>query len=623
MATGTDAGGTWTTAATDKTVVATPALNDLIVVVHGMSGWASGDVSTITDDNADGLGTYTRLGSDTAPLSTGGGTACALWFSVRNALIGSATSTTFTEAASGETGSGLTVLRFSGMTRVGAAAIKQSIGESNQTENPPTITFGATSDTNNPIILAVMGEDNPPALTSPVGFTEAEDTGWATPTSGIQVCWDDAGNVLTLFAWTGGALADHNEIGVELDTSTAPVTYSLTAGVGGVSASTTSERTVRGVAATSVAVAAASSSLSAVRSLAASVAATTTATSGERTVRALGVVAAAGAAVTTLGYLYTVRAVASSGPVGGTSTATVSERTVRGLGVVNGTGVSTTAVTIVAVQGGGTQTLTASVTGISTTAASERTVYAVAAAVGATSTTAATWSVVRTLTAAVASTSAATASERSVRALAAAPAGQSTTAVTLEVEGVVTLSAAVAGTSGATVTLEPVLGATETPYASSYRHLMRAIRDRVGRAVAVTAFRLDTYARVRVRALGRAASGLPGLRSVARAPLATATVEATTNLAMTSAVRATVAVSGTVGGTLTVVSGALVGVTAVGARVRGPRARTAARSAASASATVTSRLALAGMRGATHVGPLYDEDEDELIIAMYAMLEAA
>ena len=45
MATGTDAGGTWNTTAGNKTVIATPASNDLIVVVHGMSGWASADDS--------------------------------------------------------------------------------------------------------------------------------------------------------------------------------------------------------------------------------------------------------------------------------------------------------------------------------------------------------------------------------------------------------------------------------------------------------------------------------------------------------------------------------------------------------------------------------------------------
>lgn len=219
MATGTDAGGTWNTTAGNKTVVATPAASDLIVVVHGMSTWASADNSVVTDNNADGLGTYHRIGSATAPMSEGGGTTGALWISVRNALIGSATSTTFTVTNTGDTGGGLTVLRFSGMTRVGGAAVRQSVGESSATENPPTITFASTTLTGNPVILACMGEDNPLALTPPTGFTEADDTGWATPTTGIEVCWDNSGNTATLFSWSGGASTDHNEVGIELDTS--------------------------------------------------------------------------------------------------------------------------------------------------------------------------------------------------------------------------------------------------------------------------------------------------------------------------------------------------------------------------------------------------------------------
>jgi hypothetical protein len=219
VAVGTDAGGTWNTTAGNKTVIATPAASDLIVVVHGISNWVSGDNSVITDNNADGLGVYTRIGMANLPMSSGGGTDNALWISIRNRLVGSATSTTFTATNTGDTGGGLTVLRFSGMTRVGAQAIRQWIGESSATENPPTITFPRATLTGNPVILACMGEDNPAALTPPAGFTEADDTGWATPTTGIEVCWDDAGNTATLFAWSAGALIDHNEVGLELDTT--------------------------------------------------------------------------------------------------------------------------------------------------------------------------------------------------------------------------------------------------------------------------------------------------------------------------------------------------------------------------------------------------------------------
>lgn len=218
-ATGTHAGSTWNTTAGTKTVVATPAAGDLIVVIHGMSDGAPGDDSVVTDNNSDGLGTYDRFGTSTTPMSNGGGTNGALWLSIRRSFVGSATSTTFTVTNTGDTGGGMTVMRFSGMKRTGFSAVRQTAAESVQSENPPTITFGATTDTNNPIFLFVMGEDNPAAVTQPTGFAEPGDTGWATPTTGIEGAFDDAGNAATLFAWSGGALTDHNEVGVELDTS--------------------------------------------------------------------------------------------------------------------------------------------------------------------------------------------------------------------------------------------------------------------------------------------------------------------------------------------------------------------------------------------------------------------
>lgn len=218
-ATITVAGSTWNTTAGNKTVIATPAASDLIVVVHGMSGWASGDTSVITDNQSGG--TYTQIGAN--PLSTGGGTAGALWISIRNSLFPSAVSTTFTCTNVGDTGGGLTVLRVAGMLLAGAAAALQNAGQSTQTENPTVIAFPFDVNSVNPVILGVFGEDNPAGVTQPSGFSEAVDTGWATPTSGVQVCYIDSGASGSSISWqAGGALIDHNEVGVELDVSNPP-----------------------------------------------------------------------------------------------------------------------------------------------------------------------------------------------------------------------------------------------------------------------------------------------------------------------------------------------------------------------------------------------------------------
>ena len=223
-------GETWDTNAGNKTVTATPNVNDLIVVVHGMSGWAGTDDSIITDNNSSG--TYDKIGA--SPLSTGGGTACALWISVRKSLIASAVSTIFTATNTGDTGGGLTVLNVSGMTRVGADAVLQLVGESTQTESPVVITFSQATNTSNPVIFGCFGEDNPAALGPPASFTETTDTGWSSPTTGIHVCYVSSGQTSSQYTYASGAFTDHNEGGVELKTSafnvaneTAPARHQL------------------------------------------------------------------------------------------------------------------------------------------------------------------------------------------------------------------------------------------------------------------------------------------------------------------------------------------------------------------------------------------------------------
>lgn len=248
MASVTHAGSSWTTSnsPTTHTVTATPAANDLIVVVHGGSGFASGDTSVITDNNSGGGGTYTILGS--AVMSSGGGTDCALWISIRDSLVSSATSTVFTNTEVGLSGGGLTVFRVSGMSRTGSSAARQFKGESTQTENPPSITFNSATLTDNPIILAVAGEDNPPALTAPTDFSESFDSGYSTPTSGFWVGFINSGKTSTTYTWSGGAVTDHNEAGVELDTSAAESTGTgaLSAQASTVSGSGVSESTGTG-----------------------------------------------------------------------------------------------------------------------------------------------------------------------------------------------------------------------------------------------------------------------------------------------------------------------------------------------------------------------------------------
>lgn len=212
MATWTEAGETWNTTAGNKTVVATPSANDLIVVVAGATS-ASTPTISVSDNNSDGNGTYFLIAT-----ASGGGTNGLIRIYVRRDLIGSASSTTFTATIGTDTGGGLTVMRLAGMYYTGYGAVRQFAQESTQTENPPSIAFSAATLTGNPILIGCLCEDNPAALTSPTGFTETTDTGYATPTTGIHACFINSGATNSTYAYqTGGSATDHCEVAVEMN----------------------------------------------------------------------------------------------------------------------------------------------------------------------------------------------------------------------------------------------------------------------------------------------------------------------------------------------------------------------------------------------------------------------
>jgi hypothetical protein len=209
--------GIWTTTAGNKTFTGTPAASDLIVVVAPASGVAT---SAVTDNNADGLGTYTQADSD----RTGWGSATTghltVW--VRNALIGSATSTVFTATQSGSTGGGLDVFRISGMTRTGAAAVRQTAGQSSGTSGTtPAPVFGAAPLTGNPVIGAVCNAQTTAGsvITQRANFTEASDLAYSTPGSGLETMFRSSGETATTQTWGSTSGSAFGSVVAEFDTS--------------------------------------------------------------------------------------------------------------------------------------------------------------------------------------------------------------------------------------------------------------------------------------------------------------------------------------------------------------------------------------------------------------------
>jgi hypothetical protein len=81
--------------------------------------------------------------------------------------------------------------------------------------------------TGNGGIIAVLGEDSPPALTAPTNWPESIDTGYSTPTTGICINSRNSTAGDQAIAWSAGALIDHCEVGVELDATAAGAVTSL------------------------------------------------------------------------------------------------------------------------------------------------------------------------------------------------------------------------------------------------------------------------------------------------------------------------------------------------------------------------------------------------------------
>lgn len=221
MAAVTSLGSTFNTTAGAHTVTATPAVDDLIVVAAQAGRTTDDTTGTVTDDQTGG--TYDFIGRFWDA-------AIDRWvaFYIRTALIGSAVSTIFTATPSGTTvGGGLQVFAVTGMSRVGADAELQNAGDGNGgAGTTPTATLGAAATTTNALIGIVTNGANPASITprsSPV-WTERLDTGFATPTTGIETMSIDSGETASAIAWGAASATTWSCMVIELDTSSAAVT---------------------------------------------------------------------------------------------------------------------------------------------------------------------------------------------------------------------------------------------------------------------------------------------------------------------------------------------------------------------------------------------------------------
>lgn len=150
-----------------------------------------------------------------------GAGADRLYVFVANALTAAATSRSITANTPNDsaTGTVIAVYSISGMTRVGASAIRQSGQQDNQAgATTPAPAFSAAVLTGNPTIVAVMNASNPAALNL-TSWTEGSDTGYTTPPTGLQSCFRDSGFTGTALTYDGPSATAFGSIAIEFDTS--------------------------------------------------------------------------------------------------------------------------------------------------------------------------------------------------------------------------------------------------------------------------------------------------------------------------------------------------------------------------------------------------------------------
>lgn len=206
-------GNTINTTAGAKSVTATPAVGDLILIFVVVSGDST--FSAPTDNQS---GTYTQIGSTLNNNSD----IYGAWY-VRDSLIASGTSTIFTLSNPGsDTGGGLAVIKVTGMTKAGSSAVRQSkIGGQGGSTATPVATGSWTSAklTTNPVVGAVINFSNPAGLTPTTSYSELLDTGFSTPAVGVEIQKIDSGDTTSTMSWGSGSGSSWVCMGVELDAS--------------------------------------------------------------------------------------------------------------------------------------------------------------------------------------------------------------------------------------------------------------------------------------------------------------------------------------------------------------------------------------------------------------------
>jgi hypothetical protein len=145
--------------------------------------------------------------------------------------VGSAGSTassqtlTFDTAVDPGTGTMISIYEVTGMTKFGSSAVRQVARNNGAGTVTPTAVFPGVCLTGNPTLASLGNVTNPAGMTgAPTGWTQAIDTGYASPAHGIQLVHRNSGFTGTTITWDAGdSPSAWGSQAIELDASSSSV----------------------------------------------------------------------------------------------------------------------------------------------------------------------------------------------------------------------------------------------------------------------------------------------------------------------------------------------------------------------------------------------------------------
>ena len=191
----------------------TPAAGDVLVAFVTATGTVA--AGSMTDSQ--------NLGWDKITSALKASSADTLYLFVsRGTTANSSMTVTFDCTGDSATGAVIQVASVSGMSRVGAVAVRQSQVVSNHASGTPAPAFASSALTGNPTLGLIGNATNPATMTAPTNWSEANDTGFATPTTGAEYVFRNSGFTGTTITWGSSSASAYGAIIVELDTTSTP-----------------------------------------------------------------------------------------------------------------------------------------------------------------------------------------------------------------------------------------------------------------------------------------------------------------------------------------------------------------------------------------------------------------